>query len=183
MGHVCHWRHAYLFDNALRRLFQKPERLVAPYLGQGMTALDVGCGMGFFSIAMARLVGERGRVIAVDLQPQMLDVLMKRAGRKGVAGRITPHQCGQDSIGVTERVDFAVAMWVVHEVPDQVRLLEEIAACLKPGAKFLVAEPKLHVSRAAFEKLLEEARAVGLVELDRPKVGLSRAAVLEARSS
>lgn len=178
MAHVCPWRYAYLFDNAARRLFQKPERLVAPYLDEGMTALDVGCGMGFFSIAMARIVGERGRVIAVDLQPQMLEVLMKRARRKGVAGRITPHACAQDSIGVAEQVDFAVAMWVVHEAPDPVRLIEEIGACLKPGGKFLVAEPKLHVSKKQFAELLEAAQAIGLSVVDRPRVGLSLAAVL-----
>jgi SAM-dependent methyltransferase len=105
-------------------------------------------------------------------------VLMRRARRRGVAERIAPHACAQDSIGVTEPVDFAVAMWVVHEAPDPLRLLEQIGACLKPGGRLLVAEPKLHVTRGAFEKLLEEAAAIGLVEVDRPRDRLSLAAVL-----
>jgi len=180
MAHVCYWRHAYWFDHALRRLFQNPERLVGPYVRDGATVLDVGCGMGFFSIAMARLVGGAGRVIAVDLQPEMLDVLMRRARRKGVADRIRPQPCTADSIGVTGPVDFALAMWVVHEVPGVARFYEEVRACLKPGAKFLVAEPKLHVSRKGMEATIAVAEAAGLRLVERPRVGLSRAALFEA---
>jgi len=179
MGHVCHWRHAYWFDNALRRLFQNPEWLVRPYVGEGATALDVGCGMGFYSIAMARLVGESGRVIAVDVQPEMLNVLMRRARRKGVAGRIRTQPCRAESIGVSEPVDFALAMWVVHELPDAGRFFGEVRACLKPGAKLLVAEPKLHVNRKGMEEMIGVAEGAGLRVVERPRVGLSHAALFE----
>jgi ubiquinone/menaquinone biosynthesis C-methylase UbiE len=183
MSHVCHWRHAYWFDNALRRLFQNPERLVGPYVRAGATVLDVGCGMGFFSIAIARLVGDAGRVIAVDLQPQMLNVLMRRARRKGVAERIHTQACTADSIGVTGLVDFALAMWAVHEMPDMAHFFGEVRACLKPGAKLLVAEPKLHVGRTGTEETIGAAEAAGLRLVERPRVGLSRAALFEAGSS
>ena len=49
-----------------------------------MMALDFGSGMGIFSVAMARMVGDEGLVIAVDVQQQMLDVLSKRATKAGV---------------------------------------------------------------------------------------------------
>ena len=52
---VCPWWLAYTFDHRIRRLFHKPEQMFAPYLRKGMTALDIGCGMGFFSIGMAQL--------------------------------------------------------------------------------------------------------------------------------
>ncbi len=65
---VCPWWLGYLLVSPLRRLFQDPTEIVRPYAGEGMTVLDVGCGMGFFSLPMARLVGDRGRVVCVDLQ-------------------------------------------------------------------------------------------------------------------
>ncbi len=134
----------------LRRLLHNPEKIVGPYVQPGMTVMDVGCGMGMFSIAMAKMVGEQGRVIAVDLQQKMLDVLRRRAERAGVADRIQLHKCEQDRLGVDAQVDFALAFMMVHEVPDQRRLLGEIHGCLKPGGKLLVAEPRLHVSGTAF---------------------------------
>ena len=96
MGHVCPWWHAYTFDNPLRRLLHNPSAIVGEHVGEGMRVLDLGCGMGFFSIAMARMVGDSGLVIAVDLQQKMLDVLMRRATRAGVAARIRPHRCDPD---------------------------------------------------------------------------------------
>ena len=179
MAHVCRWWHAYSFDHIGRRLFQKPERLLAPYVREGMTALDVGCGMGFYAIPMARMVGAGGRVIAVDLQPQMLEVLMRRARRKGVADRIRPHRCAADSLGLDEKVDFGLAMWSVHEVPDEDRFFAEVRACLRPGGRFLVAEPKLHVSRARLRVTIATAEGAGLRLLGEPRVGLSRAALFE----
>ena len=79
--HVCPWWGGYFIDNRLRRWLHNPEQILAPYVSPGMTAMDFGCGMGMFSIAMAKLVGDKGRVIAVDLQQKMLDVLQKRARR------------------------------------------------------------------------------------------------------
>ncbi|MGD9581250.1 MAG: methyltransferase domain-containing protein, partial [Vampirovibrionia bacterium] len=68
MTHVCPWWKAYFFDNALRRFLQKPHKLLKPYVKPGMSTMDVGCGMGMFVIEMAKLVGDSGKVYAVDLQ-------------------------------------------------------------------------------------------------------------------
>jgi ubiquinone/menaquinone biosynthesis C-methylase UbiE len=175
--HRCPWPCAYLFDHVGRRLFQRPERLLAPYLGEGMTALDVGCGMGFFSLAMAHLVGEGGRVIAVDVQQPILNVLMRRARRRRLAGRIRPRRCEAGLLDVDEPVDFALAMWAVHEVVNYDGMFRRLAACLKPGGLFLLAEPKLHVSRRRFAAFVEAAEGAGLQLVERPRVGLSQAAL------
>ena len=126
MPHVCPWWGGYFIDNPIRRLFHNPEKIVGPYVGPGMTVMDVGCGMGFCSIAMAKIVGDSGLVIAVDLQQEMLDVLWQRATVAGVANRIRLHKCEQDRFGVDAQADFALAFMMVHEVPDQRRLLGEI---------------------------------------------------------
>jgi ubiquinone/menaquinone biosynthesis C-methylase UbiE len=142
-----------------------------------MTVLDVGCGMGVNAIAMARLVGDEGHVIAVDVQPRMLDIMQKRARRAGVAGRIRARKCEPDSIGVSVEVGFAVAFWMVHEVPNVASFLREIHFCLSPGGRFLLAEPRDRVSEAAFRETLGVAASVGLRLVEEPRIRLSRAAL------
>ncbi len=178
VGHVCPWWTAYTFDNVFRRLLYKPEKLFAPHVDRGMTAMDVGCGMGFNAIGLARIVGDEGRVIAVDLQRKILDVLTKRARRTGVDHRIQTHLCTADSIGIDETVDFVVAFWMVHEVPDASHLLRELHACLRAGGKLFVAEPKFHVSNEDLDATLHTAETIGLKVCDRPRVRWSRSAVL-----
>ncbi len=174
---VCTWWKAYTFDNCLRRLLYKPEKAFTPYVKPGMTVADLGCGMGFNSIGLAKTVGDEGQVIAVDLQPQMLTVLKKRAKRAGVAQRIQTRQCEPDSIGVSETIDFALAFWVVHEVPDTRAFLQQVHSCLADDGRFLVAEPSFHVSPATFETMLNIAADVGLKLGDQPRIRGSRTGV------
>ena len=178
-NHVCPWWAGYFIDNRLRRLIHDPTGIVGPYVRPGMAALDVGCGMGFFSLALAALVGPTGCVIAADLQPEMLHVLQRRAARAGLADRIRPHCCSPDRLGVTTPCDFALAFAMLHEVPDAARLLAEIHACLKPAGRLLIAEPRLHVSASAFAHELALAASAGLVLREEPHVRWCRAAVLE----
>jgi len=165
-GRVCPWWCAYTFDNAFRRLFHNPDNILGPYVKHGMTVLDVGCGMGYFSLWMARAVGDEGMVIAADLQQEMLEVTMRRARRAGVASRIRPHLCASDRIGVEGRVNFALASWMVHEVPDVEQFLREIHAIVKPGGTFLMTEPTLHVSWKTFTGEVETACEVGFRPMD-----------------
>lgn len=177
--HVCPWRHAYWFDNVFRRLVHNPRKLYGPYVGPGSVALDVGCGMGFNSIGLARLVGPEGRIIAVDVQPEMLEVLGKRARRAGLGERVETRVCAPDSIGVNETVDFAVGFWMVHEVPDATALMRELHVCIRAGGRLLIAEPRFHVSRSDFAREIELAESAGFALAGRPKVRLSHAAVFE----
>jgi len=172
---VCPWWLAYTFDNPLRRLVHNPEKILGPYLEEGMTVLDTGCGMGFFSIAMAHLVGSGGKVIAVDMQPQILEVLKKRAEKAGVSERIVTVCCEQNKLSVSKKADFALAFYMVHEVPDKGIFFRQVISCLKPGARFLLVEPRAHVSRSAFKRTVEIARAAGLVSTDSARVRFSHA--------
>jgi ubiquinone/menaquinone biosynthesis C-methylase UbiE len=141
--------------------------------------MDVGCGMGLFSIAIAKMVGDTGLVIAVDLQQRMLDVLRKRAEKQGVSDRIQTHRCEANRLGVEMPVDFALAMMMVHEVLDQRRLLGEIHGCLKPSGRFLVAEPKIHVPGNAFANTVTLATDLGFKNVEEPRVPGCRAVVFE----
>ncbi len=177
--HVCPWWYAYTFDHRGRRLFHKPEKMFLPYIEPGMKVMDVGCGMGYFSIGMAELIGDKGEVIAVDLQPQMLDVLRRRADRAGVVHRIRMHLCETHTLGIDEQSDFVLAFWMVHEVRDQQRFFKEIMACMKPGAKFLLAEPIFHVSRGQFREIVDTAVAAGLRLCEKPRIAFSQTALFD----
>jgi len=176
--HVCPWWVCFTFDNFVRKLFHNPENILAPYVHEGDTVLDVGPGMGYFSIPLARMVGDGGKVIAADVQPQMLAALRKRAKKQGVEGRIVPHLSEADSMGVRESIDFAVAFWMVHEVADQSNFFHEMGLLLKPEGTLLLAEPTIHVTRVMFEKTLKIAREAGFTLTDSPKIFMSRTALL-----
>ena len=153
--------------------------MLGPYVKKGMQVMDVGCGMGFFSIAMAKLIGDEGRVFSIDLQSKMLETTAKRARRAGVDHRIELHQCTPDNLGLDEEVDFILTFYMVHEVNDQRDFFRQLQLCLKPGGKILIAEPRFHVSRSDFQKTIEIARSHGLQVCKQPSIRFSHAALLE----
>ncbi len=184
-GHhgVCNWWIAYTFDNPFRRLIHKPQKVLGNYVNEGMTAMDLGCGMGHFSLGMARLVGGTGKVIAVDLQQKMLDVMTRRARRAGLADRIIPHLCRADDIGIVEPADFILAFWMVHEVPDQVKFFRQLKTLLVSKGKILIAEPKMHVTAEDLKKTLDIAQSCDLQCIEKPDISFSHAALLGPGSS
>jgi 2-polyprenyl-3-methyl-5-hydroxy-6-metoxy-1,4-benzoquinol methylase len=175
--HVCPWWCCYTFDNFLRKLFHDPEKILRPYVVEGNMVLDIGPGMGYFSIPLARMVGEEGKVIAADVQSKMLKILQKRARKAGVEHNIVPHLSKGDSLELNMQFDFILAFWMVHEVPDQLVFLKEIKSLLKPSGKFLLSEPILHVNRTMFEETIEKAGSIDLVLKEKPKISLSRSAL------
>jgi ubiquinone/menaquinone biosynthesis C-methylase UbiE len=178
-AHVCPWWGGYFIDNPLRRWIHNPRRILAPCLRPGMTVLDFGCGMGQFAIAMAGQVGDAGQVIAADVQPQMLEVLRRRAAKAGVADRVRTHLCPPDAIGLDVPLDFALAFYSMHEVPDQRQTLTELHTLLRPGGRLLLIEPRGHVSEADFRRTLAVATEIGFRLHDGPRVHMSRSAILE----
>jgi len=175
---VCPWWLAWTFDNPLRRFFHEPGKIVGPFLREGMTVADIGCGMGYFTVAMAKMVGEKGTVIAVDIQEKMLEVTRWRAERAGVAGRVRTLRASEDDVGIREPVDFVLVFWMVHEVKDIPRFFGQVSAALKEGGKVLYAEPLFHVTERRFREILGYAQGAGLRVSDAPPIRFSRAAVL-----
>lgn len=178
-GRVCPWWFAYTFDNPLRRWLHRPRKILGPYVKEGYTAVDIGCGMGPFTVELARLVGSGGRVIAVDLQEEMLQRVEVRATKAGVADRVELHRCQPDSLGLAEEADFILAFWMAHEVPDHRSFFEQIADLLKVGGLFLLVEPKGHVGYEDFQREVKAAQAVGLSAEETPQIALSRAALFQ----
>ncbi len=177
-SHICSWKIAFALDNPIRRLIHNPQKILGGYIKPGQSVVDLGCGPGTFSIAMAKMVGESGRVIAVDVQEEMLQIVREKAAQQGLESRIVTHKSGLDRIGLSEKADFALAFYMVHEVPNAKAFLKEISSVLKPKGKLLVVEPMFHVSASAFERTIDIARQTGLSPIFEPKIRFSRSKLL-----
>ena len=175
---VCSYQKAWALDIWIRKYIHNPYKIVGEYIKEGQTVLDLGCGPGFFSLAMAEMVGEKGRVISVDIQKEMLQILKEKSERAGLKSRIVLHKSQPNKIGISDMVNFALAFYMIHEVPDKRGFLSEIASHLKPDGRFLIVEPKFHVSKPDFDSTLKVAKSAGLKQISEPKILFSRAALL-----
>ncbi len=173
-GRVCPWWMCFTFDNVFRRMIMNPERIVSPWVHEGDAVLDIGPGRGFFTLPMAALAGKEGYVVAADVQARLLSVIERRADRAGVRASIRTKLVGTDSLDVDGAFDFILAFWMVHETPDRRLFLGKVRSLMKPGGRFLVAEPGMHVSAASFARTEQEALDTGLTVIERPEIAWSR---------
>jgi ubiquinone/menaquinone biosynthesis C-methylase UbiE len=179
--HVCPWWIGYFLISPIRRWMQNPDELIAPYVTPGMTVLEPGPGMGFFTLPLARRVGS-GRVVAVDLQPRMLNALRRRAAKAGLMQRIETRLAESQSLGIDDlrgSVDLVFAVAFVHELPSADAFFRETSAALTPGGRLLLVEPAGHVNDAKFAEELESAHGAGLTLAGRPMVKRCVAALLD----
>jgi len=180
---VCPWWLGYFLASPIRRLVQDPRAIVSPWVSEGMTVLEPGPGMGFFTLEMARLVGPHGRVVAVDVQARMLEALIKRARGAGLKERVEAREAEGENLRVEDlesKVDFILAFAVVHELPDVAAFFAQAHRALKPGGRMLVSEPKHHVSESALAVTAALAESAGFSIEAKPSIRGSRS-VLFAR--
>jgi ubiquinone/menaquinone biosynthesis C-methylase UbiE len=175
---ICPVERAGGLDNSVRRLLQNPQKILRPYINEGMTVLDVGCGPGFFSIEIAKMLTNSGKVIAADLQEGMLEKIIQKIRGTDLEQIIEIHKCQNDEIGVTENVDFVLAFYMIHEVPNQDKLFLELKSILKPNGMIYIIEPKFHVSKKSFDDMIDRIINIGFEIIDRPKVFFSRTVLL-----
>lgn len=183
--HVCPVWMGYVLSSPTRKLFQNPVKILRPYVNEGMTVLDIGCAMGFFSLPIARMVGPGGKVICVDIQERMLRTLEKRAWKARLSGRIETLISNGDSLGldsIKEKIDFALAFAVVHEVSDPAGFFSEICGAMKPAGRLLAAEPKGRVSEKNFDRTVSVAEQNGFIIMEKPRIRSSRAILLQKKS-
>jgi ubiquinone/menaquinone biosynthesis C-methylase UbiE len=175
--HVCPAEHSGWLTTPVRTLFNNPGRLLRGLVDEGEVALDLGCGPGFFTLPLAKMVGPTGSVIAVDVQQEMLDRLRARAVAAGVEQRIRFHLASPAGPGAGGPADFALAFWMLHEVPDQSAFLGQVHDTLREGGTFLLVEPKGHVSKRLFAETVGRVRGAGFELVGPRRVGFSRAAL------
>jgi ubiquinone/menaquinone biosynthesis C-methylase UbiE len=166
--HVCPYWIGYFLINPFRKYVHNPQKILGAFVKPGMNVIDYGCAMGYFSLPMAKMVGESGRVFCFDIQEKMLNKLSQRAKKADLAHIIEPVLLKNDSSfdhemsGIT---DFAMLFAVVHEVPDKEMLFNNLYGTMKKDGALLFAEPKNHVTFNEFSKSVSFAEQVGFEQI------------------
>lgn len=176
---VCPVEKAGALDSWYRKILQNPKRLLKKHIVPGMKVLDFGCGPGFFTLEAANMTGKNGKVIAADLQQGMLDIVQKKIEGTELEDIISLHKCEADSIGLSESLDFIIAIYVVHETPDPDNTFREMYELLNPGGRILSIDPKMHFSSEGFRQMIESVKKIGYKVIDRSTTLMNYKAILE----
>jgi ubiquinone/menaquinone biosynthesis C-methylase UbiE len=178
---VCPWYCCSIVSpiNFIRRLVQDPKKILSGFINSGDTVIDIGPGQGFFTFPMAEMVGKDGKIVAIDIQEKMLLILERQVKKAGLENSIHCKLIFDTNYGFNSEVDFVLAFWMVHEVPDKKAFLNSICTALKPNGKLLIAEPSIHVTRKSLEETLALCETLGLRHIGSPKIFFSRSIVLQ----
>ena len=178
--HVCPWWAGYFLINPLRKLFQDPYKILTPFITPGMKIVDYGSAMGYFSLPLAKITGNSGKVYCMDIQQKMLGKLVERAGKARLGSVIEPVLIDENMnySRFYDQIDFAALFMVVHEVPDKGFLFKQLFNMLKSGSSMLIAEPRGHVSMKEFEQSVNLAIQEGFKKGNPVKVSSCRGIVL-----
>ena len=168
-------------ESRLRLLLQPPGRILKGYIHPDMTVLDLGCGTGYFTFEIARLLGKKGKVIAADVQNGMLEVLKQKLGNSELQKLIKIHKNQETTLNLTENVDFILAFYVFHEIKYLDSIVNEIQKILKPETKILISEQIFHVSKYTFNTIVEKMENIGFEICKRPKIFLSRTVIMKIK--
>jgi ubiquinone/menaquinone biosynthesis C-methylase UbiE len=168
---ICPWWMGYALLLPFRKWQHNPYSILEPYVRKGMSVMDFGCAMGYFSLPLAKMTGDTGNVFCVDIQQKMLEKLQQRAQNASLDHIIKPllvnstYEPGK----LQNQLDFSLLFFVVHEVPDPGKLFSDLFGMTKTGGKVLFAEPSGHVSAEQFEQSLQKAKDAGfIVAHDKP---------------
>jgi 2-polyprenyl-3-methyl-5-hydroxy-6-metoxy-1,4-benzoquinol methylase len=180
---ICPWWLGYTLLIPTRKYQHNPEKILTPLIKPGMTVMDFGCAMGYFSIPLAKMVGNTGKVYCVDIQEKMLGKLQKRAEKYGVSDEIKPLLVNKNynPADLKEQLDFVMLFYVVHEVPDKQALFTDIFSMLKPGGKVLFVEPAGHVSNMGFELSVNMAKKAGFTVYTQTHLNKGMNVILEKK--
>lgn len=182
--HLCPYWAGFLLINPFRRIPHNPNKILGHHVREGMIVLDLGPGMGFFSLPMARMVGERGKVICVDVQERMVRALAQRARKAGLSDWIEVRLCSETSLGIDDlsgKIDFVLCFAILHEVSDKEHFLAQVHVTMKSESTILIAEPKIHVKKKEFDDSIAVALRSGFKVIDYPSIPRTYAALLMKR--
>lgn len=175
---ICPVERAGNLNSKFRRLLQNPQKILNPYLQTGITVLDIGCGPGYFSLEMAKMIGPSGKVIAADVQQGMLDIISEKIKGTALENTVELYKCNTDRIDISQKADFILCFYMVHEVPDRQKFITNLKELIAPGGFVYIAEPKFHVKKKVFESMLHELINMGFSIVARPRVFYSCVVVL-----
>ena len=170
---LSRWIDHVVDTGPLRSIFQNPRKTLHGYIEPGMKVLDIGCGTGFFSLEMAKLVRPNGKAICVDVQSGAIKNLKLRAFKAGLSGLIDARICDENNLEIDDlsgRIDFALAFYIVHHCADIAGLFYQVFRSLKSGGMFLIVEPGHHATGDYCTDIESKARQAGFSPVDYPKI-------------
>jgi ubiquinone/menaquinone biosynthesis C-methylase UbiE len=135
------YRGADWLDRADRETTEQPEHVLDVLaLREGAVVADLGAGSGYFTVRLARRVGPRGRVLATDLQPEMLTLLRARVNRDRLANVVPILATASDAKLPTRELDLVLMVDVYHELPRPAATLAQIRTALRPEGRLALVE-------------------------------------------
>jgi ubiquinone/menaquinone biosynthesis C-methylase UbiE len=140
--------------------------LAALNVQPGHTVCDMGCGNGFYTLPLAKLVGERGKVVAVDIQREMLLLLKDRAAAENVSNIELVHGTVVDPQLKPNSVDLVLMVDVYHEFSHPEQMLRAIRASLKTGGRVALVEFRTEDRRVPIKKLHKMSKQQILKEFE-----------------
>ena len=161
-------------DRSSRDEEEHPDVVInALELHGGETVADLGAGSGYFTFRLAPKVGSRGKVVAVEIQDEMIDVLRRRAKEQKAANVEVVKGAESDPHLPPSTVDVVLMVDVYHELSYPFEVISAVRKALKPGGRVVFVEyrkedPKVAIKelhKMSVEQLDLEMRAVGLVRL------------------
>lgn len=177
--HLHPLENAGVLESRVRRLLQNPKRILKKYIRQGMTVLDLGCGTGFFTLEIAKLLDGKGKVIAIDVQEGMLEILKNKLKDSELKQHIQILNNQEQNLGFTEKVDFVLAFYSFHEMKYIDQIIQSLKEVAKSETKILISEQKVHVSKDIFETIVSKMTNNGFIVCERPRIFFSRSIVMK----
>jgi ubiquinone/menaquinone biosynthesis C-methylase UbiE len=133
--------------------------LAALKVKPGDTVCDLGCGNGFYTIKLAQAVGDRGRVLAVDIQREMLELLKDRAAEEKITNIETVLGTVVDPKLPENSVDLVLLVDVYHEFSHPEQMLATIRKCLKPKGRIALVEFRAEDPKVPIKPLHKMSKA------------------------
>ncbi|MHA1952795.1 MAG: class I SAM-dependent methyltransferase [Candidatus Heimdallarchaeaceae archaeon] len=176
-------QHFSLFSHALSRLVDPPLRFVKPYIKAGQVVADLGSGPGYFALYMAKILGPKGKVFAVDSDERTIKALKKKAVKEDIHN-IEAHATSSSNLSFIKdgSVDFVLANGLLCCVAPQEHeaVVNEIERILKPtGLAFLSIAKRYgdYMSKEEWENILKRFNVI-----KRKNIRLYRSAEVSLKS-
>jgi protein-L-isoaspartate O-methyltransferase len=144
IAHVMGFQAAGWLERPERVKEEEPAKLVkALDVKPGMVVADVGAGSGYHAFLLSPLVGETGKVIASDIQPEMLKLIEEKAKKQMVTNVETVKGTETDPKLPAAGVDLILMVDVYHEFSHPFEMAEKMVEALKPGGRLVFVEFRL----------------------------------------
>jgi ubiquinone/menaquinone biosynthesis C-methylase UbiE len=179
--HLHPIENAGALESRLRRLLQNPGKILRKYIHPGMTVLDLGCGTGYFTLEIAKLLDNNGKVIAADVQYGMLEILQQKLRNSELKSLIEIHKSEENTLCLSEPVDFILAFYSFHEMKYIDSIIRDLTRIVKPESLIFISEQNIHVSKNAFNRIIQKMENNGFEIYLRPVIFFSRTVIMRIK--